>query len=82
MVYNYIGEEKDEGVRVYHDGKLVGSSLEKYEYDNEIEEGEGRIAVGRCFTGSSWMSGSHEVDELFLFNKALTDSEIERLNLN
>ena len=82
VVYNYIGQEDGGGVRVYHDGKLVGSSLEKNEWNYGIVEGDGRIAIGRCYIDSNWMSGSHEVDELFLFNKALTDAEIERLNLS
>ena len=85
MVFNYIGPQMGEGTRIYYDGRQVASSFEKTRYDAlgiGIKQGDGRIAIGRSFTGSDWRSGSHEVDELFLFNQALTDEEIERLNSN
>ena len=69
-----------EGTRVYYDGRLVAGVLNKRSMN--ITEGDGRIAIGRLYTGSNVRSGSHEVDELILFNKALTDDEIERLNSN
>ena len=83
LVFNYIGPEDGEGTRVYYNGRKVASSFEKVGYNTlgiGIKEGDGRIAIERIYTGSSSTSGSHEVDELFLFNQALTDEEIERLN--
>ena len=78
VVFNYIGPEEGEGTRVHYDGRLVAGA--PYNRSMDITEGDGRIAIGRLYTGSNVRSGSHEVDELILFNKALSDDEIARLN--
>ena len=80
VVYNYIGPEYGQGTRVYYDGRLVTGTTQKRVFD--IIEGDGRIAIGRLYTVSSERAGSHEVDELIMFNKVLTDEEIVRLNSN
>ena len=78
LVYNYIGPYDGEGIQIYYDGKQVGSDSDKY--NTQGIGGDGRIAVGRYYTDEGdWATGSTEVDELFLFNKALTDEEIETI---
>ena len=78
VVFNYINPGDGEGTRVVYDGRLVAGVLNKRSMD--ITEGDGRIAIGRLYSGSNVRAGSHEVDELILFNKALTNDEIAKLN--
>ena len=80
VVFNYIGPGDRAGTRVYCDGRLVAGVLNKRSMD--VTEGDGRIAIGRLYTGSNVRAGPHEVDELILFNKALTNDEIAILNSN
>ena len=77
---NFLGPEDDQGVKVYYNGVQEGSDPSKYEY--AIQVGDRKIAVGRYYTGSSWRDGSVEVDELIMFNQALTNEEIVRLTSN
>ena len=78
LVVNYIGPGEDEGIRVYYNGVLVGSDTRKYVHT--INDGDGKIAIGRYYNNNQWRDGSVEVDDLILFNQALTDEEIQRLS--
>ena len=80
LVVNYIGPEEGEGIRVYYDGVLVGSDTRKNVHT--ISEGNGQIAIGRFYNNNKWRDGSVVVDDLILFNQALTDDEIQRLSSN
>ena len=81
LVVNYIGPEEGGGIRVYYDGVLVGSDTRKDVHT--ISEGNGQIAIGRFYNNNNkWRDGSVVVDDLILFNQALTDDEIQRLSSN
>ena len=64
-------------IQIYQDGKEAYSGL----FDNaEHSPGDGRIVIGRRFTGSDREYISVQVDELLLFNKTLSEEEIRKLN--
>ena len=42
--------------------------------------GDGKVIIGRYFTDEDDFYGSVEVDELFFFNTALSDSDIMKLS--
>ena len=70
------------GIKVYHDGILVGSDFS--EGMGFAIGGDGRIVIGQShLPGSRNKANSYisaEVDELMFFNQSLTEAEITRLS--
>ena len=79
VVLNLIGPNNGEGFRIYHDGNMMGRTTEVQ--GGTYTEGDGRIVIGRRFTGSTenHIYTSVTVEELLFFNKALNDTEITML---
>ena len=81
---NYVGPNEGQGIRIYNDGKLVGTDTTKTNETNLPSDG--RIVIGRAdlhHTGTpNFISfyASVEVDELLIFNRTLTEPEIILLN--
>ena len=64
-------------IQIFQDGKEAGGRS----FNNEEHTtGDGRIVIGRRFTGSDNEYTSVQVDELLLFNKTLSGEEIRKLN--
>ena len=60
--------------RVYQDGVQTGSDVTQ---SNRVEQpGEGRVVLGREYTNKNGRYGSVDLDELILFNQALSVEQI------
>ena len=66
------------GIKIFQNGVEV--SVETGLTGREYTPGDGRIVIGRRFTGSDREYISVQVDELLLFNKTLSEEEIRKLN--
>ena len=81
VVFNFIEPYQGLGFRIYHDGVEVGSDTHYTElHGRTFNQGDGRIVVGRYRTGENNLYSSLKVDEMLLFNKALSSAEIKRLS--
>ena len=74
---NYIGPRNGEGVRVLFNGQEVARGPSRY--SGSYPGGNGRIVIGRQFTGLGGSYSSVMVDELIFFNKIVTNNEINVL---
>ena len=79
IILYYLGSNHGEGIRLYQDGAEVASvaNLGSETYG----AGDGRIVVGRSITNLDQFYGNIQVDELLLFNQALTPEEIQMLSV-
>ena len=76
-MFNFIGPNNGQGIRIYHDGKHVKSDTTKSAVSLNLSDG--RINIGRTFTCDNLYNGTAVVDELLFFNKSLTEAEITML---
>ena len=67
----------DKGIWVYNNGRVIGNDVTKDSY--QYTQGDGEIHIGLLETFHSYYA-SVEVDQLFFFNRTLTDSEITKLS--
>ena len=84
---NFTGPNEGQGIRIYNDGKLVGTDTTK---SNETNSPSNRgIQIGRV--DFRWINNprstypfyaSVEVDELSIYNRTLTETEIILLKQN
>ena len=78
MVLNYVGHEKCPGIKSYENGMFTAA--------DGIKEGsryisaDGRLVVGRTRTTVDHRYGSVKLDELMLFNAALSEEQIRDLS--
>ena len=79
IVLNYIGPNNGQGIRIFVDGAEVRSDTDKVLPINPYSAGDGRIVVGRRFTGTDEKYARVQIDELIYFNQALKESEIASL---
>ena len=77
IVFNYIGPNNGQGIRVYIDGTEVDSNTTKDAHLGSV--GDGRIIVGRRYTDSNEKYGSVHLDELIYFNAALTSDDVQSI---
>ena len=70
-------EDKDE-IQIYNNAEKVATDKTKAAGKNS--KGNGRIVIGRHFSGSDGKYASVEMDELLFFNQALTEKEITLLS--
>ena len=75
---NYIGPNNGQGIRVYYDGAQAGS--DKMKYPKTYQPGASRVILGRELINVDAGYASVDVDELFFFNEALSDQNIQHLN--
>ena len=81
VVFNFVGPYQGQGFRIYHDGVEVGRDTHYTELHGLLfNHGDGRIVVGRYRTRQNNLYSSLKVDEMLLFNKALSKAEIKRLS--
>ena len=78
VVVNFLGPNDGEGIRVYKDGADVGN--ETTIYSKTYTQGDGRLVVGRYYTDQDLHYAGAQVDELILFNQALSPEEIQILS--
>ena len=84
-IFNFIGSNDGEGIRIYSNGKQIKSEHLSRKTPGENfafkgVEGNRKIAIGRYYSGSNQLAGSVHVDELLVFNHALTEAEIKILS--
>ena len=80
FVVNFIGPNNGEGIRIYINGEQVGSDPKMVKHRPHILEGDGRIVIGRWYTSTEFRYSSQIMDDLLLFNHALSNAEIQRLS--
>ena len=79
IVVNYIGSNEGEGVRMYINGEKMDSDTEKTAGHLTYSTGDGRIVVGRRRTDKDQDYVSVQVDELIIFNRTLSNVEVESI---
>ena len=77
VTLNYLGPNIGEGIKIFYDGTEVASDTTKDR--GSFPAGDGRIVVGRFFTDTDEKYTSMQVDEPFLFNEALSATDIALL---
>ena len=76
VVFNYLGEDEDVGgINVYNDNALVGSK--ENGISQESTAGTVDVVLERRFTNDDNYYTSVQIDELMLFNRNLSASEVE-----
>ena len=78
VVLNYLGPEEGMGTRIYLDGAYSAGDSSISREANSI--GDSRLVIGRRYTALDRDYASAEVDEVLLFNAAVTEEEIEILS--
>ena len=81
-VLNFIGPDEGQGISIYNNGNHVGTNNTKHITDNENGQNDGHIEVGRLVGLIQAHYASVDVDELYFFNRTLTDAEIKSLSQN
>ena len=83
IVFNFLGTRNDQGVRVYIDGALAGTDSGPMSMAL-FTVMQGQIALGQIgevrAVGESNRFSSIQVDEMLIFNRALTAAEIAILS--
>ena len=74
IVMSYIGPSDGEGIRIFYNGTEVANVTTKAAGSDP--PGDGRVVVGRVYTDRDVLYVSVQLDELALFNKALSTTEI------
>ena len=86
VVVNFIGPNDGQGLQVYYDGVQV---RDRYQRDTSrkgspstsiFRNSTRRILIGRLFFDHDDYYTSVQVDEMFFFNQALTETEITGLS--
>ena len=77
VTLNYLGPNIGEGIKIFYDGTEVVSDTTKD--GGSFPAGDGRIVLGRFFTDTDEKYTSMQVDELLLFNEALSATDIALL---
>ena len=84
IVLNFIQTGEDETnfgheITVFHDGEEVITAMFEG-FGRSTGVGDGRIVIGRTSTVSDNEYISVQVDELYFFNRTLTENEISMLS--
>lgn len=76
IVANFIGPSNGEGIRIYVNGDLFGSDVEKS--DAIRRTGNGKVMIGAPYIDNptGYSDGNVTVDELMFFNQKLEPAEI------
>ena len=78
IVLNYIGP--NDGIRIYHDGRNVVNITELSTRPGGPYTGNENIVLGRIYNEKdAWYLGV-QVDELYFFNRTVTEAEIRMLS--
>ena len=76
VVLNYAGMGM--GIKTYENGRFTGADTTKDGFLNT--PADGRLVVGRSYTGDDTNYASLKLDELMLFNSTLSEEQIEDLS--
>ena len=74
ITLNFIGPDDGQGIRIYLDGTQASSDVTKSNYN--FSSGDGRVSVGRMYSGIDAFYADVDVDELFFFNAQLFNQQI------
>ena len=80
IVLNYIGP--NDGIQIYHDGRNVINITKLRIHPYVTYTGNGKIVLGRVFNDVNSLYGRVQVDELYFFNRTVTEAEIRMLSQN
>ena len=78
-VFNFLGTNNDQGIRVYNDGILAGKDSELSGSPNILLHGPILLGFGSSGGGRN-PDSSIQLDELLIYNRALTAAEIAILS--
>ena len=67
----------EQGITVYHDGIKIGTDTVKA--SSSTIAGNGRVEIGRRVLTSSTYYASTYVDEIKMYNRQLTENEIQNM---
>ena len=67
----------EQGITVYHDGSKIGTDTDKTSFTTSA--GNGRVEVGRRVLPSGTYYASTYVDEIKMYNRQLSESEIQNM---
>ena len=79
-VLNFIGPNEGQGIRIYNDGRLIGTDTTKF--NASFTQSDGRIQIGRAdlnvagTANTMQFYASVDVDDLLIYNRSLTEPEI------
>ena len=79
---NYIGPKDGEGLQIYHDFRSIFNETELRMCEDAYYPGNKNLVLGRGINGGDYWYGSVQVDELYLFNRTLTEADIRSLGEN
>ena len=85
---NFIGPNDGQGFEVYNDGVQVqGREIDGVQLEGtniigstEHPSADGTIVLGRSYTNSNQSYSSVYIDELYFFNRCLTEEQISSLS--
>ena len=82
VVLNLIGPNDGQGIQVYLDGVHTGTDTVKSPVTGyTLKLGDGKVVMGRRYTGDDRDYASVEIDELVFFNSNIDTAEIQMLTL-
>ena len=81
IVMNYIGPNDGQGFRIYQNSRLVANRTTLQTFSDYIS-GNRNIVIGKFFNNADFWYSSVQVDELYFFNRVLTEAEIRMLSQN
>lgn len=74
---NYLGPDEGEGIQVYIDGVLAVVDTGR---DDETKAAtDGKVVIGRRFSDRDYNYGEAIIDELMMFNQALSQQQVQDL---
>ena len=79
-VMNYIGPNDGEGTQIYQNSRNIVNVTELS--TRGYFEGNPDLVLGRVYSGGNYWYGSVQVDELYFFDRTLTEPEIRMLSEN
>ena len=79
-VMNYIGPNDGEGTQIYQNSRNIVNVTELSA--REYFEGNPDLVLGRVYNWYDNWYGTVQVDELYLFDRTLTEPEIRMLSEN
>ena len=75
IVLNFMGPKNEERIIVYNNGEEDASD-QTINMNNNFTHGKGRIVIGRHYSELNGKYASIQLDELFFFNEALTETQV------
>ena len=79
VVFNFIGPNYGQGLRIYYNGDYYGVEQRLMEIESN-GDADGKVVIGRAFYEQNDLYASVQVDELLFFNAALAEAEITTLS--